>query len=516
MAGVFGLLGAAEPQSLQAMACRLAHRGSAIDIREVAQGVSLGCVADYAAPGIAEHEHWTLAADLTLYNEAELRTKLGLRASNDAEGLVLAAYGRFGADGLALINGDFALALWDDQARELILARDFAGVRPLYYAPFSSGGVAFASEYKGLLALEQIPAEPDLDMVQWLQHSKHLPSERTLLRAVRAVPPGTAMALDIEGKPRWEKRMPPLELAVERMSIDAARVSVADAFMRAMEARVARRSVFGVALSGGIDSIGVACASRQLRPDGEIHTFTAGSAPDDPEIMQAEFVADRIGAIQHNVIITPADMAAELPNVVWCVENPIARSEAVQFYALGQKAAGIVEMVLTGVAADGLFAGMPRHKILWLIHQLPLLRAPLTEFYSLTQAGRPPETMLGSLMRLYFRGRLPAVPAVNGSSYHPALPQFPTNGTEFLNQVLCTGFQESVASWLPKLERTLRGRCELHLALPRSRPDACRVHDPERIQDPTRQGEIRAPAGHPHHRARRGAERTQVSDEDEA
>jgi asparagine synthase (glutamine-hydrolysing) len=251
--------------------------------------------------------------------------------------------------------------------------------------------------------------------------------------------------------------MPPLELAVKRMTMGAARDSVADAFMRAMKIRIARKPVVGVALSGGIDSIGVACASRQLLPNGEIHTFTAGSGPDDPEIMRAEFVARRIGAIQHSVLVTPAEVTGQLPEVVWHLEHPIARTATVQFYALGQKATGLVDTMLTGVAADGLFAGMPRHKILWLMGRLPFLRGPLTEFYSLTQAGRPPETMLGRLLdRICFRGSLPAVPAIRGSRYRPALPQFPANGTQFVNQVLCAGFQQSVARWLPKLERTLR------------------------------------------------------------
>jgi asparagine synthase (glutamine-hydrolysing) len=274
---------------------------------------------------------------------------------------------------------------------------------------------------------------------------------------VRAVPPGAALAFDPRGQKRQEVRMPPLELAVEYTGLDAARASVADAFMRAMERRLARKSVVGVALSGGIDSIGVACASRWLLPQGEIHTFTAGAGPDDPEIMRAGFVAGRIGAIHHDVPVTPAEMTEQLPEVVWHLEHPIARTETVQFYALGQKARGLVDTVLTGVAADGLFAGMPRHKILWLIERLAFLRGPLTEFYGLTQAGRSPETMLGKLLDgIYFRGSLPAVPPVKGSRYRPALPQFPAHGPEFVNRVLCAGFQESVAGWLPKLERTLR------------------------------------------------------------
>ena len=454
MAGVFGLLGMADPRVLHAMARRLAHRGSAPEIGEVAPGVSLGCMADRAA-GLLEIEGCTLAADLSLYNGPELRAALGLRAE-EASRLMLEAYRRFGDAGFAMANGDFAFALWDARAGQLILARDFVGVRPLYLAPLPSGGLAFASEYKALLAIDEIPAEPDFDMVQWLQHTKHLPSGRTLLRSIRSVPPGAAVAFDRGGRAAWERRMPPIELAVKRMAMDAARSSVADAFMAAMERQTARKSVIGVALSGGIDSIGVACATRQLLPSSEIHTFTAGSGPDDAEIMRAGFVAARIGATQHDVPITPAEVAELLPEVVWHLEDPIARTETVQFYALGQKAAGLVDTMLTGVAADGLFAGMPRHKILWLMGRLPFLRRPLTEFYSLTQSGRPPQTLIGKLMDwLYFRGGVPPVPTVKHSDYRPKLPEFPDNDREFLNKVMWGSFQEAVATWLPKVERTL-------------------------------------------------------------
>jgi asparagine synthase (glutamine-hydrolysing) len=456
MAGVFGLIGRAEPQILSAMAHRLAHRGSAVEIREVARDVHLACVAEGFATGIIDHADGALVADAALYDSADLYAELGLNDSGEPGKLIVTAYQRLGSDGLAMVNGEFALAFWDDGAAELILARDFVGVRPLYYTQLPSGGAAFASEYKALLALDEVSTEPDLDMVHWLQHTKHLPSGRTLLRAVRAVPPGTVVGFDRKGGSRQRNGMPPLRLAVRNMSLGEARTAVRDAFMQATASRVGAEPSLGVALSGGIDSIGVACASRQLRPDADIHTFTVGSDRDDPEIVRAEFVAESIGATQHSIIVTPTDMISYLPHVVWHLESPIARTETVQFYALGQKASGIVDRLLTGVAADGLFAGMPRHKILWLIRQLPYLRGPLAEFYNLAQAGHPPETMLGRLIDLlYFRGSVPPVPAITGSRFRPPPTDFPDIDAEFLNRVLCAGFEESVASWLPKHEKTL-------------------------------------------------------------
>ena len=338
MAGVFGVVGLRNAHGVRAMGERLAHRGRECDLREAASGVWLGCRHDPGEPAARARDRRTLLADIALYAAQPVGADAQPWRADDPVDIgrhVLDLYGHCGSNAFAQLNGDFAVAIWDLGADELILARDFAGVRPLYYAQLPSGGVAFASEYKALLALEQLPAEPDLDMLQYLQHEKHLPAERTLLRDVRSVPPGCVLALDRTGAVRRRERLPALQMAVEPMSLAAARSKVADAFLRAVDARIAGLPRFGVALSGGIDSIAVACASRHLQPQTEIHTFTVGDDRQDPEIRRAEFVAGKIGVTQHSIVVTPDMIAKQLPRVVWHLENPIARSETVQFHALG-------------------------------------------------------------------------------------------------------------------------------------------------------------------------------------
>lgn len=146
-----------------------------------------------------------------------------------------------------------------------------------------------------------------------------------------------------------------------------------------------------------------------------------------------------------------------LPDIVWHLENPIARSETAQFFEIGQAAGEVVDHLLAGVAADGLFAGMPKHKLLYLAGKFPVLREPLSEFYTLTQSGRKPHSLTGRAMdRLYFRGGVPEAPVILASRLEPQLTPFPEPGAEMLNRFLCDGLQESLAQWLPKVERTLR------------------------------------------------------------
>jgi asparagine synthase (glutamine-hydrolysing) len=459
MSGIFGVIGETNSSTIEKMGKRLAHRGTESSITEISSTVRLGCVYFLPNRGIIQLNQFSAVADYIIFDSKETTNPANISGQGriSDEDSLLAAYARSGADSLNITNGQFALAIWDSSKKELILARDYIGSVPLYYAHPTTGGIAFASEYKALLALDSIPAEPDLDMLQRLQHYKHLPSNKTLLKDIVSVPPGTVMAFSSDGQLKWSTKFPPLVLKIESISIDTASKTVSQAFLEAMKMQIAGLKTIGIALSGGIDSIGVAYACRQLNPDAELHTFTAGHGPTDPEMQTAKFVAQKIGAIHHEIVVAPQDVAKHLTSVVWHLENPIARTEALQFYNLGQEAGKYVDIVFTGAAADGLFAGMPKHKVLWLMHLLPLLRKPLAEFYILTQSGKKPTTLLGKLFdKIYFRGNVPAVPRIKGSNYKTEIPTFPKNSKEFVNEILCETFQEGVSQWLPKIEKTMR------------------------------------------------------------
>lgn len=455
MAAIFGILGPATRDELEAMGARLAHRGKHLEIREL-DGLGLGLWSDEPQGGIIQSDPYCLAADLQIFNQPALQQTLGQQPPSDGA-LALALHQRQGADGLAALNGEFALALWDNKVGQLTLSRDYVGCRPMFYTRLPSGRLAFASEYKALLALSEVAVQVDLEMVQFLQHYKQLPSHRTLFSAIHSLPPGSALVLDRHGATLQEQRFPTVPLQVEPLDLGQASRRVANTLLEVLEARIGQRQRLGIALSGGIDSMGLACACRRLRPDIEIHAFTAGHGPEDPEILTAAFVAEKIGAIHHPVIVTPTSLTENLPRVVWHLEDPIARSESVQFFQLGQAAGEHVDLLFSGAASDGIFAGMPRHKILYLMQLLPMLRHPLAEFYTLTQSGRLPRSLLGKLLdRLYFRGKLPAVPRVPGTDFQPPLVEFPARGPEFINEVLCASLQEAVSRWLAKEERTLR------------------------------------------------------------
>ena len=361
MAAIFGILGPATPTELAAMKARLSHRGRVASTCQL-DGISLGLLGDRSTQAIYRNARVALAADLQIFNEAVLRQGLDPQPPS-LEALVADLYRYRGVEAFAAPNGEFALALWDTERDELVLSRDYVGCRPLFYSLLRDGRTAFASEYKALLALVGVDREVDREMLQHLQHYKQLPSDRTLLAKVHSLPPGSALVLDYAGRKVAEFRFPPVELRIEPFTQTSASGLLQETLLKVLEDRIANRKRVGLALSGGIDSMGLACACRRLRPDAEIHTFTAGHGPDDPEILAAAFVSEKIGAVHHKVIVTPQTLVEQLPKVVWHIEDPIARSETVQFYAIGQAAGEYLDFIISGAASDGIFAGMPRHKI---------------------------------------------------------------------------------------------------------------------------------------------------------
>ena len=162
-----------------------------------------------------------------------------------------------------------------------------------------------------------------------------------------------------------------------------------------------------------------------------------------------------MNTFHHEIITTPDMVESSLRALVWHMENPIARSETLQLYEIARKASDFVESLLTGMASDGLFAGMPKHKLVWLSKKAPFLKHAFEEFYTLTQTGRRPKTVFGKLAQaFYFRGKLTDVPKVAGTDYRPPSTVFPAERKELINAVLARGFQTGVPTWLPKVERT--------------------------------------------------------------
>jgi asparagine synthase (glutamine-hydrolysing) len=415
------------------MGARLAHRGTHARWWNPAPDVYLGA-ASTDPPTLHEHDGSFAVIDRSAFASAADPTD------------VL----KFDA-----VKHPFAFAAWDERSKTLSLARDFVGQKPLHYCRLEGGGVAFATEYKALLALSQLKAEPDLDSLQYMQCYKRTPSGRTLLRGVQTAPPGALIRLDRSGAVCDRQSMPPLRVDVRPIDETTACRELARRFVEAIRPLVAGRARIGISLSGGIDSMSVAYACRLCAPDAELVGFTAGNGADDPEISTAAIVMERLRGRHVPVVVTTEPLVESLPHAVWAFESPVGRTETFQALEIA-RAAHLhgFDWLMTGMGSDNLFAGMPKHKLLWLSQCVAPLRKDLHEFYALTQSGRAPERPLAQLMNVsYFRGAVPSVPRVKGAQFQPEMPSLPPAGPEFLNHALASNANDNISRSLVRLER---------------------------------------------------------------
>lgn len=447
MSAVFGVVGAVTAAELDEMGRRLVHRGGEATWAQVAEGVYLGQV---ATTKLAPHR----VSALSLVVDASQTLTHGSRER------VIAAFLRSRrADDLdCLLATPFTLAAWDDAAQTLLLARDFLGLKPLHFCRLPSGGIAFATEYKALLAINEVPARADLEAIRCLQVYKAVPAGKSLLADIAPVPPGCVLHIRRDGEIQRQDHMPEIRLAVRPMTEEQACRMLLRKLEEATAPLVAGRSSIGLALSGGIDSVSVAHLARKCAPTAELVAFTAGQSTDDPEVRRAAKAIDSVGGRHETIVVSNAELIAKLPLAVWHLENPIGRSETFQFFALARlaKERGF-DFLLTGMGADLLFGGMPRHKVLWMAELMPPLRKDLLAFFTATQTGEPSQRWLARLMTaVYYRGGLPNAPSVlnSGRTYEPDLIAEP--GPEFLNRCLMLDGQEPTSRTLARIERPLQ------------------------------------------------------------
>ncbi|GJM19010.1 MAG: hypothetical protein DHS20C14_12230 [Phycisphaeraceae bacterium] len=441
MGAVFGIFGNATRDQLEAMGHRLSHRGGVVAIKPVDSAGWLGVVTHEPASRMIVVDGDGIACHASLYDAGDAVTAL----SAAVEG---------GGRDVERVDGDFALARMDARANRLTIARDFVGSFPLYCARTASGALAFASEYKALLALAGVGETPDVDALQFLQHGKRLPVGQTLLSGVWEAPPGCVMTLDASGETVEEHRFAPITPTGRVTGVRDACELIRERFEQAAVRRAGGDEPLGLALSGGIDSIAMAFLFRRLWPERRLLTFTAGSHGRDHEIVTARRVAEAVNA-EHHEIITPASMLAEtMPLLVWHMEDPYSRSETLQLFEIGRAAADAGLRVLHHAqGADGMFAGMPKYGLLALMNKYPFARKSLQEFYTFTQLGLPPRRTLARLgVWAKFRGSVAPVPRVIGGET-PAPIEWPSAGAQFMNRVTGGGFQKGVCQDVHKFER---------------------------------------------------------------
>jgi asparagine synthase (glutamine-hydrolysing) len=310
--------------------------------------------------------HLVLTFNGEIYNYLELAARLraeGAPPVSDGDtAVLLAAWGRWGADALAALNGMFAFAVFDAGTGMLYAARDRFGEKPFYFAE-GDGWFAFASEYKALLALDGVSAEVDtVRLARFLHRPAHgLDDAReTVFAGISQLLPGELLTLDTRSMTCRIGRYwtPRADADAPRDIGEAAaqfRALLADSVRLRMRADVAQ----GSCLSGGLDSSAIVCLARAEIGDDAYHVFT-GRFPgaDSDEGRFADIVADAAGATAHGVEPDPARFADEIAAFAWHNELPVgSASQYAQWCVFRLAAECGVTVLLDGQGADELLGG---------------------------------------------------------------------------------------------------------------------------------------------------------------
>ena len=301
-----------------------------------------------------------------IYNFRPLRAVLeaeGHRFERDSDTeVLLRAYQQWGTECVHRLRGAFAFALWDAQKERLFLARDRFGEKPLYLHE-ANGALYFASETKSLLRLPRVSREVDLSAVWDYLAYRYVPGPRTLLQAIRKLPPAS-MALWQRGHLQELRYWTPPDKLPCPKGTGFADEDTPAAFLEklgeAVELQMVSDVPFGAYLSGGLDSsIVVALMTRHC---SKVKTFSVGFSGDrHSELAHAAYVAEQFGTEHQELEVSPQDFIDHLPQLVAARDAPVSEPSDIAIYLLSREAGRTVKMVLTGEGADEVLGGYRKH-----------------------------------------------------------------------------------------------------------------------------------------------------------
>jgi asparagine synthase (glutamine-hydrolysing) len=353
------------------MTAIIRHRGPDGEGRLVDREVGLGhrrlSIIDLgggAQPLGNEDGHLQIVFNGEIYNFVELRKELEaaghqFRTQSDTE-VIVHAFEQWGMECVTRFNGMFAFALWDSRRRELFLARDHLGIKPLYYVEVG-GRILFASEIKSLLQDPACPREVDIEALAELFTFRFVPSPKTLLKGIRKLPPGHRMVLSPRGiqvERFWDwvpRHRSPCD---ERVLIEEYQALLEDAVRLQLRSDVP----LGLFLSSGIDS-GVLLAIMSKYASGPVQAFTIGFEGGEKtnEVDDARKLAEMFGADHHFMMVSPEDYLAYYDHYLWDLEEPVGNETAAAFYFVSKITSRTVKVALAGQGADEPWAGYHRY-----------------------------------------------------------------------------------------------------------------------------------------------------------
>ena len=415
MCGIFGAVSLAgrplrHPERLPAMAATLVHRGPdgerIVGHERARVGARRLAIMDLTTgdqPFQSPDGSVWMVCNGEIYNAPALRREATgwgypFRSRGDIENVV-PFYERLGAAAVERLDGMFGLAIWDDRRRMLILARDRAGEKPLFWSEID-GELRFASEIQALLVFPDQARRLDPRAAALYTALGYVPAPHTLFQGIRKLPPAHLLVADESGiaiRAYWD----PAAVAARPSRLHSPH-QLREFLLRAVERELMSDVPVGVFTSGGLDSSLLAAAAARVMAGERIHTYSVRFPdPRYDESGYAEAVTRDIPTLHH--VVTADDTALEraLHVVAGALAEPVGDPAILPTYLLAEAARDQVKVVLSGEGADELFGGYPTylgHKaagvyrrlpgrglLRWLVNRLPTSTGKVTVEFMLKQ-----------------------------------------------------------------------------------------------------------------------------------
>lgn len=383
MCGIAGIIhldnAPVSPIALKHMTDAVAHRGPDGEGHWIEGNVGIGhrrlAIIDLSPAGhqpmVSADHRYVLSYNGEVYNFRELRTELEakgywFRSKTDSE-VVLNALAEWGTPALDRFNGMFALAFWDRKERQLLLARDRHGIKPLYVGR-QRNVLAFGSEQKAMLAIPGFARRIDKCALLEYFTFQNIFTDRTLLEDIQLLPAGHFATIDLnQNEPvlrrtqywDYEFREP-----TERASDYEYREELDHLFQQAVNRQLVTDVELGSYLSGGMDSGSITAIGARSFP--YLKTFTCGfdlSSASGIELgfderAKAEAMSYHFKTEHYEMVLKAGDMERVLPKLAWHLEEPRVGQSYPNYY-VAQLASKFVKVVLSGAGGDELFGGYP-------------------------------------------------------------------------------------------------------------------------------------------------------------
>ncbi len=376
MCGIAGIVNRYSPvqeQELRMMAGKLQHRGPENTGYYIHEKVGLAhtrlSIIDLEGGGqpiVSSDEKTVLVANGEIYNYIELRKELlqagcRFKTRSDSE-TILHAYASSGLHFVERLHGMFAFALFHTPSKNVLLARDRLGIKPLFYT-VSPEKIAFASEIKALLPTLDHTPEINTEALSQFFHNQFNTGRETIIKGIYRVLPGEMITIDMKLEVSHQQYWTPLSTQPRDLTVEEAQEEFEPLFELVIREHIRSDVPYGLFLSGGVDSAVVLAMLHRFQ-ERPIRTFSVGYKDSrmKSELEPARFIANQFNTDHDSIVLDKDQLFKRIPHVIWATDDLMRDYACLPTSFLAEEASRELKVVFTGEGGDEVFAGYGRYK----------------------------------------------------------------------------------------------------------------------------------------------------------